>query len=159
MVNQIEIPKEANDDVNKFCIEFYKKYNLFPFVSFRTIQGKRETLSMGYVEFIVNQLLQQETNDTFLNVKLKRRYKILVAYRQCMFKVLHEMGYSLSGIGLFFGFDHASVLHSKNEVLKYLDLKDNLIVRINSEITNELENQKSRNVDFIQYNDGAKPNT
>lgn len=159
MVNQIEIPKEANDDINKFCIEFYKKYNLFPFISFRTIQDKRETLSMSYVEFIVNQLLQQETLDASLNVKLKRRYKLLIAYRQCMFKILYEMGYSLSNIGRFFGFDHASVLHSKNEILKYLDLKDNLIVRINSEIINELENQKSRNVDFIQYNDGTESNT
>jgi len=159
MVNQTEIPKEAHEDINKFCVDFYMKYKMFPFISFKTVQGKRETLSMAYVEFVVNQLLQQATNDLSLNVKLKRRYKPLIAYRHCMFKILYEMGYSLSTMGRYFKFNHASILHGKNEVLKYLDLKDDLVVRINSEITNELENQKSRNVDFIQYNDGAESNT
>ncbi len=158
MVKEGDIPKEANDDINEFCTTFYKKYKIFPFISFKIIQGKRETLTLAYVEFVVNQLLQQSTNDLSLNVKLKRRYKPLIAYRHCMFKILHEMGYSLLTIGRYFKFNHASILHGKNEVLKYLDLKDDLVVKINSEITNELENQKSRNVDFIQYNDGAESN-
>lgn len=161
MVNKEIIPKQAYNEANKFCTDFYDKYGIFPFISFKPIKGEREALTLASVEFIINALLQKYTKNLHLNlsVKLKRRPTLLITYRQCMFKILHDMGYSLTTIGKYFDFNHATVLHGKNEIIKYLELNDNMVLKIYNEINDELENQKARNADSIYHNDGTESNT
>ena len=60
----------------------------------------------------------------------KTRISKLIGYRHAMFYYLHEMGYTLTFIGKYFGFNHATVLHGINKIKTFVDIGDNTTLEI-----------------------------
>jgi hypothetical protein len=142
MVND-KFNEEAQADIEAFAKIFYKKYNLYPTVSFYIDRGKIESLPIYFIENTVNAILLNITSDLKITIKTKRRFKMLNMYRQCTFKIMCDMGYTLYAIGKYFGFNHATVLHARDTVSDYIKLNDTEIIITLNHINNELQKRKS----------------
>ena len=96
-------------------------------------------ISLQNLEDIGNEIIIGKRKYNEYNIRSKSRIRELILIRICIFKVATEFGYGPSEIGKYFGFDHATVIHSRNKVDKNLDNFD-IQVMLNT-IRNECKNK------------------
>jgi len=120
---------EMKEDIETFTTEFFGKYNITAKVLYNLNIDKLAALSVSEVENITNKWIRFEVGEMY-SVKSKTRISKLIGYRHAMFYYLHEMGYTLTFIGKYFGFNHATVLHGINKIKTFVDIGDNTTLEI-----------------------------
>lgn len=151
------LEEEQENDVKVFCDNFYSKYGTNPKVLYVNRSNRLIPKSLQDVEKIVNFAMYKKFGDVY-TVKQKVRDRNLIGYRQAMFYYLHDMGYTLVSISKYFGFNHATIIHSISKIKNFIEIKDKTTLTILKELedgfkeTNEL-------VDTIQPNDGGEVNS
>lgn len=148
MVNS-ERNQSAQKDIEVFTDYFFKKYNIVAVITYHTNKGSIEDLPISEVEQIVNNILFGYTGDNTIVLTTKSRIKILNVHRQCTFKILYDMGYTLHRIGKYFGFNHATVLHARDTVNDYILLKDPMITDTINKIIYEIKQNQDRSKTVI----------
>ena len=83
-------------------------------------------------------------------VKSKTRRKEIVILRQCMFKIARESGYTLTSIGSYFDFDHATILYSVTHVNNLLKTKDKLTISTLTNLQDAIDTY-FRNIGDVQH--------
>lgn len=143
MVNT-ERDQSAQNDIDAFTDYFFKTYHILPIITYYSNKGTIKDLPISEVEQIVNNILLGYTSDDTMILTRKSRIKILNVHRQCTFKILYDMGYTLHRIGKYFGFNHATVLHARDTVNDYLSLKDPMITDTLNKILYEIKQNQDR---------------
>lgn len=139
----------AKRDIDTFTDYFFKTYNIVPIITYHTNKGSIEDLPISEVEQIVNNILLGYTGNNTIVLTTKSRIKILNVHRQCTFKILYDMGYTLHRIGKYFGFNHATVLHARDTVNDYILLKDPMITDTLNKIIYEIKQNQDRSKSVI----------
>jgi len=157
MVEPNKLGKEATDDILAFSKKFYLKYGVYPTVIYTLNKHKTKTVSLPEMENIINNLLKNHYNSDY-TVRTRSRLRDIVIYRQIMFKMLYDMGYTLTVLSKFFNYNHATVLYSKDTVNDFLEINDARFSKIYNNILDEIK-QKNGIVDPIQPDDPGESNT
>jgi chromosomal replication initiation ATPase DnaA len=139
MVNKRQI-KEAEETIDLFKKKFYGKYGVWPIVTFAIAEPKLKVNSFAEAEDIVNTIMNKREGHTH-KIRDRVRMRSVVEYRQVLFKILSDLGYTFTSIADHFGYDHATVIYSKNSIEKLLETKNYRIINIVTILENELKEQ------------------
>lgn len=151
------LEKNQEEDIKIFCDNFYSKYGTNPKVLYVNRSNKLRPLSLENVEKIVNFAMYNKYGDVY-KVKQKVRDRDLICYRQAMFYYLHNMGYTLVGISKYFGFNHATIIHSISKVKNFIEIKDQTTLTILKELEDGFK-ETHEPVDIIQSDDRGESNS
>jgi hypothetical protein len=108
MVNK-KLLKEAEETIETFKQKFYGKYGVWPIVTFPISEPKLKVNSFAEAEEIVNTIMNKKEGHTH-KLRDRVRMRSVVEYRQVLFKILFDLGYTCTSIGQHFGYDHATVI-------------------------------------------------
>jgi hypothetical protein len=139
MVNKKQI-KEAEETIETFKQKFYGKYGVWPIVTFPISEPKLKVNSFAEAEDIVNTIMNKKEGHTH-KLRDRVRMRSVVEYRQVLFKILFDLGYTCTSIAEHFGYDHATVIYSKKSVERLLETKNYRIINIVTILENELKEQ------------------
>ncbi len=160
MVNErlVKIKEDARYDVAKFSKEFNNKYGVYPVVMYKIVNDNQnlKIVPIDKVEKIVDRLIKDYYGENY-SIWLRKRYKFLMEYKQVMFKILYDMGYTYSVLSKYFKYAHCTILYSNNTVNGYIKIKDEKIINIYNQILYEI-NKESGTFDIIQWDDPGKTN-
>jgi chromosomal replication initiation ATPase DnaA len=113
-----DVNQQMMQEIQDFQKHIRSKYDVT--IDFVEIKVNGEQLSLRELEQVAVQYSGIE--NVMRNKTRKREY---VKIRQIIFSLAYKMDYSLHQIGAFFGgWDHSTVLHSKNHVMSLLEIKD-----------------------------------
>lgn len=133
----IEQLAEAKQLTQEFINEFEAKYGIKPYVYYpENLKIPRTPLE--YLEYAVNAVLFELDTDP-KGIRNKTRDGVVLMHRQIAFYLSIKMGYSLSLIGRYFGWNHATVIHSRKVVDNYIHTKNKKFIVIYNKIENELQ--------------------
>jgi chromosomal replication initiation ATPase DnaA len=131
--------KEAELHVKHFIKAFHEKFGIIPRVTY-SFEKHTHNISINELEEAVNGLIHTDLNIDFpATIRTKNRKRELVLYRQCAFKIAIDLGYGCSLIGSYFGWDHATVIHSCKIIKELTNTRDSLAIKTLTKIENELE--------------------
>lgn len=139
MVNK-KLIKEAEESIELFKKKFYSKYGAWPIVTFAISEPKLKVNSFAEAEDIVNNIMHKREGHTHC-IRDRIRIRSVVEYRQVLFKILSDLGYSCTSIAAHFGYDHATVIYSRRSIEQLLDAKNYRIINIVTLLENELKEQ------------------
>lgn len=151
VIHTERVDKKARQDVLDFSRQFYINYGIYPIVLYSLNKDKSKTITLPDMEAVVNKLLFEKFGDTY-DIRSKTRLRHIVMYRQIMFKILYDMGYTIVSIAKYFNYNHATILYSKDCVNDFLKLKDSQFLNVYNIIINEI-NQKNVYDDSVQSDD------
>lgn len=157
MVNENRVMNSATEEVLRFSKEFYLRFGVYPTVLYSLNKDKPRAVTLPELEEIVNNMMEKDIGPEY-KVKTKTRLRDVVSYRQLTFKILYDMGYTITAISKYFGFNHATILYSKSHADDFLQLNDSKFLNIYNSIIYEI-NQKNGIDDLIQSNIPRKVNT
>jgi chromosomal replication initiation ATPase DnaA len=135
--------------IEDFKREFRDKFDIDPKVLWSYNKEQQPPkIDLRILEQAANSLLE---DDIFVDgIKSKSRRKEVVMLRQCMFKIARESGYTLTSIGSYFDYDHATILYSVTHVNNLLKTKDKLTIVTLHKLQDVLEKQ-FRNDGDVQH--------
>lgn len=151
--------KEASEVVKTFIAEFHARFGIFPRVNY-SFDPTKFRMTLKELEDTVNSLIKKDESISVpgATLRIKKRQRELVIYRQCTFKLALDMGYGPSPISRHFGWDHSTVLYSGRNVKNLVSTKDKKLISILSKIENELQERFGTN-GTIQPDDKSTVNT
>lgn len=143
---------EINIYIEQFKKEFHKKFGIIPTVGCRYV--KPTAITLERMEILTNKVLRTMAiaNKCSHGIRTKVRFKELIILRQCMFKIVRDMGYSSVHIAEFYGFNHATVLYSCNVINNMTQTKDELLIPILNKLKNVIEEEYGYDGDVSDHN-------
>lgn len=120
-----ELEQAAKDEISRFRRDFHAKYGIKVVVTVPSGDLGMPRLSLDCLERIANKY----TPGTF-TIRTRRRFSEIVIPRQIFYKFALDLGYGCYQTGEFIGYDHATVLHHRDEVEEKLLTKDKKVCRI-----------------------------
>ena len=110
-------------------------------------EPKLKVNSFKEAEEIVNNIMQKREAHTY-KISDKVRLRSVVEYRQVLFKILSDLGYTSTSIAAHFKFDHCTILHAKKVVDNLVNTRNYRIINILTVLENELKEQ-DRSIDNL----------
>lgn len=134
------IEKEAETFINEFSDKFYGKFGIRPMVTYST-RDDLNRVSLKDLEDIANHVIHTDIDVeiTDATIKTRTRHRMLVIYRQCIFKISRDLGYGFSRIGTHFGYNHATVMYANNNIKNLIATKDKQVTKVLIKLENELK--------------------
>lgn len=133
---------EAKEFTDKFISEFINKFGTIPkvFYNFKTL---KKAIDLRNLERAVNNYFKETypMYYTDAGIRRKNRKGKLILMRQLFYKLSHEMGYNKTEIGIFLGFDHATVIHGINCITKDLEEDNAIVFSAYHDLTNIIANE------------------
>ncbi len=144
------IEAEADQFIQEFSDRFYGKFGTYPRVTYSLTRDSKR-LGLKDLEDVANHCIHTdlEVDITKATIKTRTRQRVLVIYRQCIFKMARDMGYGLAKIGGHFGYDHATVLYANRNITDLISSKDKQVLRVLTKLQDELE-KRHRNDGDVQ---------
>ena len=155
----LEIKNSSTETIKNFKELFLKEYGLELIVVISAVKSNFSRVDIKLLEDITNDICERLYPEKYpQGIRQKIRDRELVVLRQCFFKIALNMGYSLSNIGLYLGFNHATVIHGNKVITSLIDTANSQVVFNYNLILNELKERSRANAD-IQPNQHSEPNT
>lgn len=155
----LERKKTGIEAIRDFKAYFLKEFGLELIVIISSPKNKHFKVDLVVLEEITNKILHDMFPGKYPEgIKKKIRKREIVSLRFCFFKVALEMGYSLTSIGLYLGFDHATVLHGNRTATNLMDTMNSQIILNYNLILNGLK-ERSRDDADVQSDKHSEPNT
>lgn len=122
---------EADEYINEFVLEFYKRFKVTPIVLY-DMKDEAKRLPLNLLEQAVNRSLFTMIDQRRCpeGIRTKWRKREVVLHRQVYMMIAHEWTYTLEDVGRSLGYDHATVLHAGKLIKNLLEAKDKLTVQI-----------------------------
>jgi len=132
--------KEIEAFITEFSDLFYGKFGMYPSVTYAS-KANLIKVTLKDIEDIANYLLSLDLDVTIpkATIKTRTRHRILVIYRQCVFKMARDLGYGFSRIGIHFGYDHATVLYANKNIKNLIATRDKQVIRVLTKLEDELK--------------------
>lgn len=130
MSNTVAISKqtnEANEFVAKFLTDFHEKFGVLPHVSF-DLGKDNYPYTIKDVADVINHLISQdeELSAKVAGATLKTQVRIreIVTYRQCFYKLGHDMNYGPNVLIKYTDQDHATAIHGHRKANELIASRD-----------------------------------
>jgi len=155
----LEIKSSGTETIKNFKELFLKEFGLELIVVVSAVKSKFSKVDIKLLEDITNEILEKLYPGKYPEgIRKKSRERELVVLRQCFFKIAIEMGYSLTNVGLYLDFNHATVIHGNRAITSLIDTMNSQVIFNYNLILNELK-ERSRTDADIQSDQSAEPNT
>ena len=155
----LEIKSSGSETIKNFKELFLKEFGLELIVVVSSVKSKYSKVDIKLLEDVTNAILERLYPGKYPEgIRKKSRERELVVLRQCFFKIATEMGYSLTNIGLYIDFNHATVIHGNRVITSLLDTMNSQVIFNYNLILNELKERSRPDAD-IQPDQHSEPNT
>ena len=154
-----QIQEEIDTDIEQFTTNFYNKYGVKAAVLYTLNIDKVPAMPMELVELVTNRCIREKLGNQTYTVRSKTRLREVINYRHTMFYYLQTMGYTLTSIGSYFGFNHATVIHSINKIKWFIEINDQEAVNTLIQLKHGFKETADGIVGDIQSTDPGEPNS
>lgn len=139
--------QDMKTEVEEFCVNFETRYGVRPSVTVPIGIMDRVRLPLKALERIANLRIFMEGKD----LRSKTRVTPVMLPRQIFYKLALDMGYGCTYIGSEVGFNHATVLHGRDEINRRLSIGDKEVTFMFNEMQKDI-NEKLRDAGVVFTN-------
>lgn len=137
-----KIDDQAYEVISKFKDEFYLRFGVVPAVMYKFNHTNYFPVTMQELEEICNMFVEDQDN---YNIMDRTRRRSIVQIRHIFFYIGVKMGYTLTSLGKYLNYDHATVIHASKVVSNLIDINDLTTVRNLKLIHDEIEKRIEHN--------------
>lgn len=155
------VKPETKEFVNNFINKFYDLYGYKPFVFYGVQKTKLKVFDFEKIEKVANTLLKAILDDKklpYYPITNRKRQRDVINVKHSVMKIMYEMGYTVMAIGKLLNVSHSTVSVGIAKINSFVEINDQVILSIISNIKYELEKQIKPD-DNVQSDSGGKINT
>lgn len=136
--------KEMEEFIEIFSLQFNQKFGVFPHVSYNLTKD-HQPYNIADVANVINDMIQEDEEitskikDQHPSLKTKCRDRVLVTYRQCFYKIGHDMNYGPTIMIKYTDQDHATAIHGNKVAHSLITTRDRSFTSKLKSIENELK--------------------
>lgn len=135
--------KEIEDFIEIFSLQFNQKFGIFPNVSYNLTKN-HQPYNIADVANIINEMIleDEEVKAVLPNnpsLKTKSRKRALAVYRQCFYKIGHDLNYGPTILIKYTDQDHATAIHGNKVAHSLITTRDRSFTSKLKSIENELK--------------------
>jgi len=146
--------ESAKELVEEFQTLFKSMFNTTPVVLYELDDLKLPSMVLNELEIIVNGVYKREFPDipNVEGIRSKKRLFTTIMFRYIFYKIAREMGYPLTVIGKYLGFDHATVLHGTRCINNLLETNEPRCIKFYNHVRYEVQNRAidNANVQLVE---------
>lgn len=142
--------KEMEEFIETFSLEFNQKFGIFPHVYYN-LKTEPRPYSIADVATVINEMIKEDEEvlakllPEKAHMKTKSRLRILVTYRQCFYKIGHDMNYGPTLLIKYTDQDHATAIHGNKTANALISSRDKYFTTFLKNIENELKERFGTN--------------
>jgi len=159
MKKPIEKSNEADKMINDFCSKFHHEFGFWPTVSLNSKSFFVPQLTLEQLKSLINSVFKKTFPDIYTEEGMfyKTRKQLPILYRHLFYKIAREIGYTLTDIGRYSSFNHATILYAERRVCELLEIRDPEITKNYNLIKNEINNRYGNDGD-VQHDSQRESN-
>lgn len=131
-----ELEQAAKEEIARFRRDFLAKFGIRIVITVPSGDLGIPRLSLDCLEKIANKY----TPGTY-TIRTRRRFSEIVIPRQIFYKFALDLGYGCYQTGEFIGYDHATVLHHRDEVEEKLLTNDKKVSRVYNSMLKDIQEE------------------